>query len=279
MKKFIIILIIFFNILLTSNNNVLAYEYNITVLPTEIFKVCDNYYCFPEPSEILANSVIENLDNYKNIHVINLNTIREILNKNQNLKYDTEQMLYNYEKSEKIDFETLKKLADTFNTKSILLISANVTSEKANAKRNLWEILEISNAFKINNPFYLNTNVALTDTVNSVVMWGNKYQKRLNNNEGEFLTKNMLEATSQLEKITQYYKNTITQSIVQNVHLRFFPKSIRTFEPKNKDYIEKQKTLPPNASEYFREEQIRRVNEDESIEPHFDNYEDFVFSL
>ena len=55
--KIIFTLLIFFS----SLGCVRAVEFDVLVLPTDIFNVCDNYFCFPEPSEIAANYVIDEL--------------------------------------------------------------------------------------------------------------------------------------------------------------------------------------------------------------------------
>ena len=36
-----------------------AVQFEVVVLPTDIFNVCDNYFCFPEASEIAADYIIK----------------------------------------------------------------------------------------------------------------------------------------------------------------------------------------------------------------------------
>ena len=69
----------------------------------------------------------------------------------------------------------------------------------------------------------------LVDTVNSTVMWSGKFSKTVSDSNGYFLALNQAQATSHLEKIRQYFRNFVAPSISQNVHLRFFPREVRTF--------------------------------------------------
>ena len=57
MKKFGIKIIFTIFLMLFSVTRVNAIQFDVLVLPTDIFNVCDNYFCFPEPSEIATNYV------------------------------------------------------------------------------------------------------------------------------------------------------------------------------------------------------------------------------
>jgi molybdopterin/thiamine biosynthesis adenylyltransferase len=61
MKKFGVKIIFTIIFTLFSISKVNAVQFDVLVLPTDIFNVCDNYFCFPEPSEIAAKYVIEDL--------------------------------------------------------------------------------------------------------------------------------------------------------------------------------------------------------------------------
>ena len=54
-----------------------AVQIDLLVLPTDIFSVCDNYFCFPEVSNIIAEDIIQNLKPYKNINIKTLYQIRQ----------------------------------------------------------------------------------------------------------------------------------------------------------------------------------------------------------
>lgn len=229
MKKILLKLLFTFLFIIIATTKAFAVQFNVLVLPTELFSVCDNYFCFPEVSEIASEDIIRNLNSYKNITAIELANVRSTLEQDQALKQQTSDMLNQFENTDKIDFQTLKLLSEKFNVKSVLLVSTFSTNDKTNIRRNLWETLEISSAFKISYPFTLVTSAVLTDTVNNVVMWSGKYNKNISDSNGYFSAENQAQAASQLEKIKQYYKNNVAQTISQNIHLRFFPKEIRTF--------------------------------------------------
>ncbi len=226
-----------------------AVEFNVVVLPTDIFNICDNYFCFPEASEIASEYIIQELNSYKNISAYSLADTRAKLNANPELKTETSTMLDKFSKIDRIDFKPLKDISNEFDVKSIILVSSWVSNEETLTKRNLWEILEITSAFKISHPFKLNTNAVLTDTVNNTVMWSGRYSFDITDSNGFFIGENQAKAASQLEKIKQYYKNNISQTISQNIRLRFFPKDVRTFSLPKQETQESQ--FMPNALEHL----------------------------
>jgi len=248
-----------------------AVQFDVLVLPSDIFNVCDNYFCFPEPSEILANDVIQNLDEYKTINITDMASVRSYLNANPELKQETEEMLKTFEQTEKIDFDTLDKLSKAFGVKSVIIISCYAITDRSATRRDLWEVLEISSAFKITYPFNLTTTAVLTDTVNNVVMWSSKYNKTVSDSNGYFLALNQAQAVSHLEKIKQYFKNNVSKNISQNVHLRFFPKDVRTFSVKKDDSSEKK--FVPNALDQLSKPKIMKNFELE------DTTDDFIYDF
>ena len=239
-----------------------AVEFKVLVLPTDLFSVCDNYFCFPEVSEIITEDVITNFSNYKNINTIQLSDVRKIMQAKTELKNQTQEMLKNFKNTEKVDFQTLSKLAEEFGVKSILLITSSAKSDKSPNKRDLWEVLEVSSAFKTYYPYTLTTTAVLTDNVNNVIMWSRKYNRKVSDKDGYFTAQNQAQAASQLEKIKYYSKNNISQNISQNIHLRFFPKDVRTFTVNKKEAEQDQKRFVPNALEHLIKPQMIREIED-----------------
>ncbi len=244
--KFLFIMICFVSAACKTD----AIQFDVLALPADLFSVCDNYFCYPEPSEIATNYVIQDLRARGSINIPHLAEVRAKLETNPELKASTKNMLDQFKQNEKVDFDVQKLLAKEFNVKSIIIISAYSINEKTPKKRGLWEILEISSAFKINYPFTLVTNVVLTDNVNNVVMWSAKYTKNVSNSDGYFSATNQTQAASQLEKIKMYYKSNVAQNISQNIYLRFFPKDVRTFTVPKKEGEEKPHFVP-NALEHL----------------------------
>jgi hypothetical protein len=277
MKK--ICLKIFFTLLLLINLIPAAHalQFDVLVLPTDLFSICDNYFCFPEPSEIVANYVIKDLNSYKGISTTDLSEVRAKLYSNPELKEQTEVMLKNFGQNDKIDFSVLKELSQNFNVKSVILISSNVMTDKSITKRDLWEVLEISSAFKISYPFNLTTTAVLTDTVNSVVMWSSKYNKIVSNSDGYFLASTQSQAACHLEKIKQYFKHNVSENISQNVYLRFFPKDVRTFTVKRQGGDDNSPKFVPNALEHLIQPQM--MKEIEEGASNMDSEDDFIFDF
>ena len=264
-----------------------AVQFDLLVLPTEIFNVCDNYFCFPEPSEIAANYVIQDINSYKNMSAIPLAQVRSKLEANPQMKEETRNMLKTFEETEKIDFQTLQKISQEFGVKSVIVISCYAITDRSATRRGLWEVLEISSAFKITYPFNMTTTAVLTDNVNNVVMWSSKYNTTVSDSNGYFLALNQAQAASHLEKIKQYFRTNVSQNISQNVHLRFFPKDVRTFEIKNQDNQAGQgaaeedvKQFMPNALDKLSQPKILKdLEEENSNTNNTTNTEDFIFEF
>ena len=278
MKKLGLKIIFTIILALFSVTKVNAVQFDVLVLPTDMFNVCDNYFCFPEPSEIAANYVIQDLETYNTINTVPLSEVRTKLETNPALKQVTQDMLKNFEQTEKIDFQILSELSKEFGVKSAIIISSYAITDRSATKRDLWEVLEISSAFKITYPFNLTTTAVLTDNVNSVVMWSNKYNKTVSDSNGYFLALNHAQAASHLEKIKQYYRNNVSKNISQNVHLRFFPKDVKTFTIKNSQAEQTEEpTFVPNALEHLiKPQMIRELEEGNSNTTSTD---DFIFEF
>lgn len=280
MKKILLNFILLIFIVFASVCKGEAIQFDVLALPADLFSVCDNYFCYPEPSEIATNYVIQDLRAHNTMNLPYLSEVRAKLESNPQLKSATKSMLEQFKNNEKVDFETQKLLAKEFNVKSIIIISAYSTSERTKQRRGLWEILEISSAFKINYPFVLITNVVLTDNVNDVVMWSSKYSKTLSNSEGFFNATSQTQAASQLEKIKMYYKSNVAQNISQNIYLRFFPKDVRTITVPKKEGEEKPHFVP-NALEHLITPQTKFEIEEGKPSVDFLNAEpeDLMFTL
>lgn len=263
-KNLLKILFTFFLIIFTTVKTP-AVQFDILVLPTDILSVCENYFCFPEVSEIAAEDVINNINSYNNMSAIELSSVRQKLAQDFELQNTVRELLTNYSKNEKIDFTKLNKTAESFGVKSVVLITSYATSDKSDLKRNLWELLEISSAFKTTSPLKLTTSVVLTDNINNLIMWSGKYNKIVSDTNGYFIAKNQAQAASQLEKIKQYSKNNIGQTISQNIHLRFFPKEVRTFKVNrtntNNTETEKPKFVPNALDHLIKPQMIKEIEE------------------
>ena len=278
MKKLGIKIIFTIFFALISMTKTYAIQFDVLVLPTDIFSECDNYFCFPEPSNIAANYVIQDLEAYNTINTVSLADVRARLETKPALKQVTRDMLENFEQTEKIDFQILTELSREFGVKSIIIISSYAITDRSATRRDLWEVLEISSAFKITYPFNLTTTAVLTDTVNSVVMWSNKYNKTVSDTNGYFLALNHAQAASHLEKIKQYYKNNVSKNISQNVHLRFFPKDVKTFTVKNSSSEQTEEpTFVPNALDHLIKPQM--IKELEDGNSNTTSTDDFIFEF
>lgn len=271
-----ILLLSFFTVFLPLK--VHAVQFELLVLPTDIFSVCDNYFCFPEVSNIIAEDAISNITNYNNIKVKSLYEVRQKLAADYQLKHSVVKAIEAYGKNERIDFDSLSVVAKGFGVKSILLIDTYAINDKTEVKRNLWDVLEVSSAFKITYPFTMETSALLIDNVNNLVMWSGKYSKNVSDSFGYFNASNQTQALSQLEKIKQYSYDVVSNNISQNVYMRFFPKDVRTFSVNKSDKSDDSPRFQPNALEHLSDPHIRKEFENSSNNKFRDfELEDFVF--
>ncbi len=262
MKNFLFKVLFTLFVFAFSNLFVQAQEIELLILPSEIFNSAENFYGFESPSEIVASDVIKNLNNSKNIRALPLNKVKEKLSSNNDLKNLASEVLNDYEKKSSIDFAVLKRIAQEFRVKSVVLISSYSTSDKSINKRGLWEILEVASAFEFSYPFELKTNAVLIDSVNDVIMWSGKYSKLVTDSSGKFIAKNQTQAFSQLEKIKNYSENNISKSISQGIYLRFYPKEVRniSFGTEEND----KKFIPNALEELTKQRMIKDLEQRES---------------
>ena len=61
-------------------------------------------------------------------------------------------------------------IAKSFDAKSVLLVSSVVVTNKNLIKRSIWEVLEISSAFDIEQSYTLESGAVLLDNVNDIVI-------------------------------------------------------------------------------------------------------------
>jgi len=199
---------------------------DVLVLPSDLLQTKENYYSFDEPSEIVASDIIKefNKSNGK-IKSFDLYDIRAKFNTNTLLKNALNQY-----KNNSIDYEAFKTIGKDFGCNYILLVNSSVLTNKNSLRRNLWEVLEVATAFDISYPFRLETSVVLLDSANELAVWSNNYSTKLGTNNNDFTAKNFARANAESEKIKLYSKTVIAPSAVQNITLRFFPKSIRPLQ-------------------------------------------------
>lgn len=237
MKLFSKIIILLF--LLLGN---VTFAQQVLVLPVDMFS--DNYYSFPEFSQIIADDVIENFNNSNGkMSALTMYDVNKKISTNSTLKASVSYVLSRYKNDNYVDFANLKKISQSFNVKYVMLISAVITQN--NLKRNIWEVLEISSAFEAINNYPMEINVVLTDNDNDIVFWSGKYKKQLGDSVARFWAKSSAQAASQLEKLKDYSKNIVAKTISQNVMLRFYPKTIKAVEP-----VKVETTIPEETSEY-----------------------------
>lgn len=200
--------------------------FNVVVLPVDLFKVCANYYCYPDVSNIIADDVIESFNKTGRINSPSLYYVRKTLNSNPTVKDTVNNVLTEFKNNKNLDFAALKTIGRTFNANSVLLISNDIPIEGAYARRNYWEMLVLSTNFGISYPYEMETKVVLVDTYNALAMWSCVYKKKVSDQNNMFSAPNASDTYAKLEYLKMYSKDILAKSISQNIYLRFFPKVV-----------------------------------------------------
>ena len=86
-----------------------AITFNVLVLPADILNICNNYYCYDEVSNIVAEDVIANFSASNAIQAPSLDLVRAKLNANPALKSTTANTLRKYNKAGNLDMAAIKK--------------------------------------------------------------------------------------------------------------------------------------------------------------------------
>ena len=252
-----------------------ALTFNVVVLPVDLNNICENYYCYPEVSEIVAQDLITYFNSGAKVHSLALFEVRKTLAQNASLKSSTENALKKFGRTEVIDFPAMKAIARQFSANSVLLVSNSVVIENAGVKRNVWEILELSSALNISYPYVMETNAVLIDTVNDLVMWSGSYTKKISDNNDNFTAENSARSYAKVSYLRAYSEDILAKTIAQNVVLRFFPKTVNPV-------IEK-KDVKPSGS-YFRYESttptLNKLQEkEEEKQNREDNYGEMIYGI
>ena len=272
MKKLFHTVILFLSLIfITPAANALSF--NVVVLPTDLMNVCDNYYCYPEVSEIIASDLIQYFNHTGKVNSPSLIEVRRRLAANPQLRTALQNSLIKYRNSSNIDFPVYKKVADLFSAKSVLVVSNTVNVENAYVKRNVWEILELSTALDFTYPYFMETEAVLLDTYNGLVMWSGTYSKKISDSNGNFSAPKSSQSYSKLGFIEFYSEDIISKTIGENVVLRFFFFFINP--------MVNPKTVKPTG-EFLRYEsktpQINRPERDE-LNPDAGGYGELIFGI
>ena len=251
-----------------------ALTFNVVVLPVDLNRVCENYYCYPEVSEIVAEDLIKYFNSTTKVYAPSLFEVRKTLSGNKQLQAAVENALAKFGRTEVIDFPVMKAISRQFSANSVLLVSNSVVIEDAGIKRNVWEILELSSTMRISYPYTMETNAVLLDTVNDLVMWSGSYKKNLSDSSENFIAQKSSQSYAKLSYFRAYSEDILAKTIAQNVILRFFPKTVNPVVDK--------KDIKPSGS-YFRYEsttpQLNKLQEKEGNTLEENNYGEMIYGI
>lgn len=268
--------VILFFVILFAVQTANAMSFNVVVLPADLLNVCDNYYCYPEVSEMIAGDLISYFNLTGKVNSPTINEVRRRLAANPSARAPLQSALNKYRGTSQINFAAYKQVANLFDAKSVLLVSNTVPVENAYLKRNVWEMLELSTALDFSYPYFMETDVVLLDLVNGLVMWSGNYSKKISDSNDNFSAPKASQSYSIYGYIHMYSKDILAKTIGENVILRFFPKSVEpVVNPKDVKPTGEILRYESNMPILNKKQRIQR----EELDPDKEQFGEVIFGL
>ena len=214
------------------SSQVYAEEYKVLVLPDNI--VTENLdvdsYIY-DPTEFFADGIITILDETDFIATKPVSDTREILKKEASLYIPTKNMTNKFKTTYNIEYPTVRKLAQKFGTRYVLLLTSTVDAQNYILRRTWWDFFNIPGASVIDPAYKINTYAVLVDTKNNLSVWSDTYYKTISVCENRIITRGPSPQTEQLAKIKDYSRY-ICPQIAENVQKAVLPSSVYSKESK-----------------------------------------------
>ena len=218
MKKVLGLIIFIFLIICTNCH---AAQFNVLVLPADMYNDATYYMVYPKSAEIVSGEIVNYYAKNAKMSSVPINKVRAYLDRPENsrLKKEVQQLLTEYQNNYTINFNTVQKVSSRFKTKHVLLVGCNLDTQNYITRRVIWDFLEIPNTSVIDTAYRISTNVNLIDANNQIILWNKTYQKLISSRENRIIPQQMSQGTEQLEKIKKYTINFLAPQIVQETQL------------------------------------------------------------
>lgn len=211
-----------------SCNLVFAADYRVLIIPDSVAsQPCLDTFIYEGSSEFFANQVINRLNISGTVEAPTVSEVREKLSRNQRLNIATRDLMLRFKKEYNINYMTLKKLAQMFETNKILLITTSTDTQNYFMRRTFWDVLNIPAATTIDPAIKLSTYAVLIDTDRDVNIWEDTFYKTISSCESRMVANQMGPQTQQLEKIRDYSRM-LGPQIAHYVQASVVPSSIIT---------------------------------------------------
>ena len=206
---------------------------NILIIPDNIVtKKSIQAIIYEDCAEFFAGEVINTLNNTPYIKAPTITAVREKIKSNSRLAQTTASAMTEFREGYNINYLNVKKLAQTFGVKKVMLITSSVDSKNYMLRRTVWDFLNIPGAAVVDPALKISTYAVLIDVNKDAAIWSNTYYKTISVVETRMVPVDYVQNTQQLEKIRDY-SHSLAPNIAKNIQLCILPTSITS----NKDNL------------------------------------------
>lgn len=155
---------------------------NVVVISDRVYQANQQYFVYPEVSEMIAQEVINELNREGFVYAPTLSSVRERLKK-ADLVVHADKLLRDFHYTYNIDFNALNKIAKKLGADDILLITGGLDTVSDFLKPTWYNFLNIPGENVVKSEYRMYTHFALIDVQNEIVTWQNSYTRHITSPE------------------------------------------------------------------------------------------------
>lgn len=167
-----------FNAFAQENNPKVGEKQSIVVISDRLEQANQQYFIYPQVSEMVAAEVINELNKDAVITAPALSTVREKL-RSQNLVRTSNKLLDTYRYTYELNFSALKKIAKEFDVTNVLIVTGSLDTVSDFLKPTWWNFLNIPGENVVKTEYRLYTYIALVDLKTETITWQNTYHRQI----------------------------------------------------------------------------------------------------
>ena len=235
---------------------------NIIIIPDNIVaKKSIQAIIYEDCAEFFAGEVINALNNTPYIKAPTITAVREKIKSNVRLTQTTASAMKEFREGYNINYLNVKKLAQTFGVKKVMLITSSVDSKNYMLRRSVWDFMNIPGAAVIDPALKISTYAVLIDVNKDAAIWSNTYYKTISVVETRMVPVDYVQNTQQLEKIRDY-SHSLAPNIAKNIQLCILPAAITSnrdnliddgFSVYDNDFTKKYRKYKKNTAARYEE--------------------------
>lgn len=155
---------------------------SILVISERVEQANSRYLIYPEVSEMIAAEVINKLNTDGAIYAPTLSSVREKL-RGPELSYSANKLLNDYRYTYELNYQALRKIAKSFNTTNVLIVTGGLDTVSDFIKPTWWSFLNVPGENVVKTEYRLYTYLALVDLNSETIKWQNTYHRQITSPE------------------------------------------------------------------------------------------------